>query len=572
MRLSQLFFATLRDDPADAEMVSHRLLQRAGYVRQIGAGIYSLLPLGWRVTRRVEQVIREEMDRIGCQEMEMPVVQPADLWKESGRYQKIGPELVRFKDRTGRDMVLAMTHEEVVASLLSDVVSSYRQLPLLLYHIQTKFRDEPRSRGGLIRVREFVMKDSYSCDLDAAGLDHSYQLHYDAYTRIFERLGLDAIVVGADVGIMGGSLAHEFMVLNDWGEDTLVLCERGDYAANQQIAQVGKPEPPVEEPMPTEEVATPGAATIAGLASFLEIDEDRTAKATFFVTGDRRLLTVITRGDYEVNETKLANAVKAYSLRPAQVDEIKAAGMVPGYASPIGARDTLVVVDDLAARSPNLVAGTNREGFHLRNVNVGRDFTPDLVTDVVNAREGDPCPQCGAPVSLRNGIEVGNIFKLGTDFSVPMGATYLGEDGERHPIVMGSYGIGVGRNVACIVEAHHDEKGIVWPASVAPYAAHLVTIAASKEPRVTEEADALYARLADAGIQVLYDDRDESPGVKFTDAELLGMPFIVTISPRSLAAGGAEVTVRATGERSVRPIADMEAMLTAPTPEPPAAT
>jgi len=561
MRLSQLFFATLRDDPAEAEMASHRLLVRAGYVRQLGAGIYTLLPLGWRVTRNVEQIIREEMDRIGCQEMSMPVVHPADLWRESGRYQKIGPELLRFKDRTGRDLVLAFTHEEIVASLLRDLVSSYRQLPKLVYHFQTKFRDEPRSRGGLIRVREFVMKDSYSCDLDTAGLDRSYQLHFEAYTRIFERLGLEAIPVGADVGVMGGSLAHEFMVLNEWGEDTLVLCENGDYAANQQIAMVRKPEPADEEPMATEEVATPGAATIADLARFLEIGEDRTAKATFFMTGDGRLLTVITRGDYEVNETKLANAVKAYSLRPAQVEEIRAAGMVPGYASPIGAHDTLVVVDDLAARSPNLVAGANREGFHLRNVNVGRDFTPDLVTDVVNARDGDPCPKCGGKVALSNGIEVGNIFKLGTDFSIPMGATYLGEDGERHPIVMGSYGIGLGRNVACIVESHHDEKGIVWPASVAPYPAHLVTVSATREPRVTEEAEGLYTRLADAGVEILYDDRDESPGVKFTDAELLGMPLIVTISPRSLAAGGAEVTVRATGERAVRPIAEVEAQL-----------
>ena len=562
MRLSQLFFATLRDDPADAEMASHRLLQRAGYVRQIGTGIYSLLPLGWRVNRRVEQVIREEMDRIGCQEMEMPVVQPADLWRESGRYQKIGPELVRFKDRTGRDMVLAMTHEEVVATLLRELVSSYRQLPLLVYHIQTKFRDEPRSRGGLIRVREFVMKDSYSCDIDTAGLDRSYQLHYEAYQRIFERLGLDAIPVGADVGMMGGSLAHEFMVLNEHGEDTLVLCENGDYAANQQIATVRKPEAPPEEPMPTEEVATPGAATIADLARVLEVGEERTAKATFFMTGDGRLLTVITRGDYEVNETKLANAVKAFTLRPAQVEEIRAAGMVPGYASPIGAHDTVVVVDDLVARSPNLVAGANREGFHLRNVNVGRDFTPDVVTDVVNAREGDPCPNCDGALALRKGIEVGNIFKLGTDFSIPIGAMYLGEDGERHPIVMGSYGIGIGRNVACIVEAHHDEKGIAWPAEVAPYPAHLVTIGAARDPQVASEADALYARLADAGVEILYDDRDESPGVKFTDAELLGMPLIVTLSPRSLAAGGVEVTERATGEKSVQPMADLEARLT----------
>jgi prolyl-tRNA synthetase len=564
MRLSRLFFSTLRDDPADAEMASHRLLVRAGYVRQLGAGIYSLLPLGWSVTRRVEQVIREEINGIGGQEMEMPVVHPADLWRESGRYQRIGPELVRFKDRAGRDMVLAMTHEEVVADLLRDIVSSYRQLPLIVYHLQTKFRDEPRSRGGLIRVREFVMKDSYSCDRDAAGLDHSYQLHHEAYSRIFERLGLDTVVVGADVGIMGGSLAHEFMVLNPHGEDTLVLCPRGDYAANQQIAMTHKPEPPADDPLPIEEVATPGTATIAELASFLGIGADRTAKAAFFVTGDGRLVTAIVRGDFDVNETKLTNALKAFSgMRPAQAEEIRAAGMEPGYGSPIGAHDTVVVVDELVARSPNLVAGANREGFHLRNVNVGRDFTPDVVVDIVNAREGDPCPVCGDPVALQNGIEVGNIFKLGTDFSVPMGATYLGEDGERRPIVMGSYGIGVGRNVACIVEAHHDEKGIAWPESVAPYPAHLVTVSAGKDARVAEEAEGLCARLAEAGVEILYDDRDESPGVKFTDAELMGMPRILTISPRSLAAGGVEVTIRASGERSVRPIAEIEAELVA---------
>ncbi len=561
MRLSQLFFATLREDPSDAEMASHRLLLRAGYVRQLGTGIYSLLPLGWRVTHRVEEIIREEMDRIGCQEMEMPVVHPADLWRESGRYQKIGPEMVRFKDRSDRDMVLAMTHEEVVASLLREIVSSYRQLPLLLYHFQTKFRDEPRSRGGLIRVREFVMKDSYSCDRDLAGLDVSYQKHYEAYSRIFERLGLKTIAVGADVGMMGGSLAHEFMVLNDWGEDTLVICERGDYAANQQIAVTPQPEPAAEEPMPTEEVATPGMATIADLAAFLGVGTERTAKATFFMTGDGRLVTAVVRGDRDVNETKLANAVKASTLRPATVEEIRAAGMEPGYASPIGAHDTLVVVDALAARSPNLVAGANRAGYHLRNVNVGRDFAPDITVDIGNARAGDPCPVCGDPVVLRNGIEVGNIFKLGTDFSIPMGAAYLGEDGERHPIVMGSYGIGLGRAVACIVEEHHDDKGIAWPEAVAPYAAHIVTVGAARDERVLAEADGLYQRLADAGIEVLYDDRDESPGVKFTDAELLGMPLIVTLSPRSLAAGGAEVTVRATGERSVRPIAELEAQL-----------
>ncbi len=562
MRLSKLFFTSLRDDPADAEMASHKLLVRAGYVRQLGAGIYSLLPLGFRVSQRIEQVIRDEMNAIGGQEMEMPVVHPADLWRETGRYAKIGPEMVRFKDRSGRDMVLAMTHEEVVADLLRDLVKSYRQLPAIVYHFQTKFRDEPRSRGGLIRVREFVMKDSYSLDADAAGLDHAYDLHYAAYEKIFGRLGLETVTVGADVGIMGGSLAHEFMALNDAGEDTLVICESCGYAANQQIAAVGAPDPAPEEMRPTEEVATPETPTIASLAALLGVGTDRTAKATFFVTGDGRLITAIVRGDFEVNETKLSNAVKAIGgLRPAQTEEIKAAGMEPGYASPIGAHDTTVVVDELAARSPNLVAGANRHGYHLLNVNCGRDFTPDLVTDLANARAGDACPSCGSPVVLRQGIEVGNIFKLGTDFTRALGSTYLAEDGSRNLVVMGSYGIGLGRAMACIVEAHHDDKGIAWPASVAPYPAHLVSLGASRDPAVGEAAEGLYQRLADAGVELLYDDRDESPGVKLTDAELLGMPRILTISPRSLAAGGVEVTERASGDRSVRPIADVEAEL-----------
>jgi prolyl-tRNA synthetase len=558
MRLSQLFFATLREDPGEAEMPSHRLLLRAGYIRQLGSGIYSLLPLGFRVTKKVEQIIREEMDAIGCQEMAMPVVHPADLWKKTGRYQSIGPELVRFQDRSGRDMVLAMTHEEVVADLLRDLVKSYRQLPVMVYHFQTKFRDEPRARGGLIRVREFVMKDSYSCDRDEAGLDRSYWLHHAAYTRIFRRLGLETIAVSSDVGMMGGSQAHEFMVLNPLGEDVLVLCSSCDFAANRQVAAVGKPEPPAEPPLPLEEVATPGTTTIGSLAGYLGIALAQTAKATFFVTGDGRFVVAIVRGDYEVNETKLVNAVKARGgLRPAHPDEIRAHGMEPGYGSPIGARDALVVVDDLAARSPNLVAGANRVGYHYRNVNVPRDYVPDLVVDIANAREGDPCPRCGAPVVLRNGIEVGNIFKLGTKYSEALGATYLDEDGVRRPIVMGSYGIGLGRVVACIVEAHHDERGIRWPPQVAPYPAHLVALAAAKEPRVVEVCEELHERSRRAGREILYDDRDESPGVKFTDAELLGMPWILTVSPRSLAAGGVEVTERATGARQIRPLGEV---------------
>ena len=562
MRLSELFFATLRDDPVEAEMVSHRLLLRAGYLRQLGSGMYSLLPLGKKVSDRVEQIIREEIDAIGGQEMEMPVVHPAEVWKESGRYQKIGPELVRFKDRGERDMVLAMTHEEVVALLLRDIVQSYRQLPMIVYHFQTKFRDEPRSRGGLIRVREFVMKDSYSCDLDYAGLDVSYEKHRVAYDRIFERLGLDAIMVRSDVGIMGGTGAHEFMVVNDYGEDTLVLCDSCDFSDNQQIAIVGKPDPEPEDLLPMEDVETPDATTIEKLATFLGVPKSKTAKAAFFVTGDERFVVAIVRGDYDVNETKLVNLLKARrGLRPATVEEIKARGMEAGYGSPLGARDAVIVVDELVARSPNLVAGANRVGWHVKNVNVPRDYTPDHVAEITNAREGDPCPNCGSPVQLRKGIEVGNIFKLGTDFTDAFGSMYLGEDGERHPIVMGSYGIGLGRNVACVVEAHHDDKGIAWPDEVAPYPAHLVSIAAGRDANVLETAERLHALAKESGREILYDDRDESPGVKFTDAELLGMPWILTVSPRSLAAGGLEVTRRATGERRTASIEEVEGFL-----------
>ena len=504
MRLSQLFFTTLRDDPSDAEMASHRLLLRAGYVRQLGSGIYSLLPLGFRVTSGSSRSSARRWTAIGVQEIEMPVVHPADLWRASGRYDAIGPELGRFKDRDGRDMVLAMTHEEVVALLLADIVRSYRQLPMMVYHFQTKWRDEPRARGGLIRVREFVMKDAYSCDRDEAGLDVSYQAQYGAYVRIFERLGLETIAGQSDVGMMGGTGPT-----NSWSSTrparTFSCCAR--RAAMPPIGRSRSsrnPTPVAEEQLPLEEVETPGTTTIATLAAFLGIDADRTAKATFFVAGDGRLITAIVRGDHEVNETKLVNAVEDDGgIRPAQIEEIKAAGMEPGYGSPIGAHDTVVVVDDLVAASANLVAGANREGFHYRNVNVGRDFTPDVVADITNAHEGDACPNCGEPVILRNGIEVGNIFKLGTRYTEALGATYLGEDGEAHPIVMGSYGIGVGRNVACIVEAHHDDKGIIWPAEVAPYAAHLVAIGASKEPRVTEVAERLHQLAFDAGREIL---------------------------------------------------------------------
>ena len=554
MRIGNLFFSTLREDPADAEMPSHRLLLRAGYIRPLGAGIYSLLPLGMRVNMRVTQVIREEMSAIGAQEMLMPVVHPADLWRETGRYDQIGPEMGRFSDRGGRDMVLAMTHEEVVADLLRKLVSSWRQLPQQLYHFQTKWRDEPRSRGGLIRVREFTMKDAYSADRDEAGLNHSYALYYHAYTRIFKRLGLETLAVASDVGMMGGSQAHEFMAPSEYGEDTLVICDSCGVASNRQVARVRRASPTSAAPLPLEEVKTPNAPTIEALAELLSVPREQTAKAVFFADRDDRVIVAIVRGEDDVEETKLTNAVGARDLRPAREEEIVAAGMVPGYASPIGARGALVVVDELVAATPNLIAGANKQGFHLKNVNIPRDFTPDYVVDLASAKAGDGCISCGSPVRLEKGIEVGNIFKLGTRYTAALGAEYLDEAGVKRPIMMGSYGIGVGRAAACIAEAYHDEKGLAWPTAVAPFDAQVALLSANKDPRVEEAAVKLEAAAKSADLDLLIDDRDESPGVKFADAELLGCPWVVTISPRSLEAGGAELTRRGSGERTVVPL------------------
>ena len=563
MRIGSLFFTTLREDPADAEMPSHRLLLRAGYIRPLGAGIYSLLPLGMRVNMHVTQVIREEMNAIGAQEMLMPVVHPADLWRETGRYDQIGPEMGRFQDRGGRDMVLAMTHEEVVTDLLRKLISSWRQLPQQMYHFQTKWRDEPRSRGGLIRVREFTMKDAYSADRDEAGLDHSYKLYYHAYTRIFARLGLKTIAVASDVGMMGGSQAHEFMAFSEYGEDTLVICDTCNTASNRQVARVRRATPASEAPLPLEEVKTPNAPTIEALAKQLGVGPERTAKAVFFADRDARLIVAIVRGDDDVEETKLTNAIGARDLRPAREEEIRAVGMVPGYASPIGAKGALVVVDELVAASANLVAGANKEGYHVKNVNIPRDFTPDHIVDLASAKAGDACLGCGGAVRLEKGIEVGNIFKLGTRYSAALGAEYADDAGVSHPIVMGSYGIGVGRAAACIAEAYHDEKGLAWPAAVAPFDAQVALLGANKDARVEEAALALERAASATGLELLVDDRTESPGVKFADAELLGAPWTITISPRSLDAGGAELTRRADGERSVVPLAEVLDRITA---------
>lgn len=571
MRLSRLFGQTLRQAPSDAVLASHQLLVRGGFIRQLAVGIFSCLPLARRTLTKIEKIMRQEIEAIGGQEMTMPVVHPAELWQESGRWYEIGPEMGRFRDRNGRDMVLAMAHEEVIADLVRREVRSYRQLPLLLYHIQTKWRDDPRPRAGLIQMREFTMLDSFSLDASQAGLEAQYRAHYQAYFHIFQRCGLPVIAVRSDVGMMGGSMAHEFMYLTPIGEDTLLLCHGCGYAANRQVARFQKLPAAPETPWPVEKVATPGTTTIDDLAAFLDVPRSRTAKAVFLVAlvaagrhDVERFVLAVVRGDMEVNETKLANAIRARALRPAREEEIHAIGAEPGYGSPIGVRGALVVVDDAVAASPNLVAGANEAGYHLRNVNYGRDFAADLVADIAAAEEGCACPRCGRPMRAPRGVEVGNIFQLGTRYSQAMGCTFLDAEGHSRPIVMGSYGIGSGRLLACIAEEHHDEHGLIWPATVSPYDVHLLVLGApGTEPAVA--AERLYRELGAAGIEVLYDDRAESPGVKFNDADLLGLPLRLTASDRALRQGGVEFKRRDRQERFIVPstevIPQVQAML-----------
>jgi prolyl-tRNA synthetase len=555
MRMSALFGRTLREVPSGTEVAGHGLLLRAGFVRPLAAGVFSYLPLAKRSLDKVSNILREEMEACGGQEVSMPVVHPAEIWEKSGRYATIGPELVRLQDRRRRAMVLAMTHEEVVAGLVAGEVGSYQQLPRLVYQLQTKFRDDARPRAGLIRAREFTMKDAYSLDADEEGLDRQYRALHRAYFRIFARCGLPAVAVGADVGIMGGNLAHEFMFLSPVGEDTILLCDGCGYTANRQVALFRKPAAEPEEPRPIEKVATPRAGTIEALSGLLGVPKARTAKAVFVVAtvGEvERFVFAVVRGDMELNETKLANAVGAGELRPARTEEIRAAGAEPGYASPVGLRDVLVVADDAVALSPNLVAGANEEGFHLLNVNHGRDFEADVVADLAAAERGSACPECGAPMRAERGVEVGNIFKLGTRYAEAFGAYFLDRDGRRKPVVMGSYGIGVGRLLACIAEEHRDEDGLVWPASVAPYHAHLVA-------PDDEAASNLYDELRAAGVEVLYDDRQESLGTKFKDADLIGAPIRLTLTPRSLKNGGVEVKLRRERESRIVPIEEVAA-------------
>jgi prolyl-tRNA synthetase len=546
-RASQLFLPTLRDDPADAEAVSHKLLVRGGFVRQVSAGLWTFLPLGWRVHRKVEQIIREEMDAIGSQEMYAPVLTPAELWQKTGRYGI--PELFKLKDRGGREFILPLSHEETFTFHATEL-QSYKQLPQLWYHMQTKDRDEPRPSGGLIRVREFIMKDSYSFDLDEAGLDKSFELNREAYIRIFERCGIETFAVQAESGVMGGSESRDFLAPSGSGGNTLVTCENGDYAADLEIAQGIPRAPDFPPPLDTpEEIETPGVATIEALAKFLSVDEAATSKAMPHTKSDGTVVLALVRGDDRLEEAKLLAAIGA-EVRPSTEEEIRAAfGADPGSLGPVGFRGE--VIADETLRNGQFVAGANRTGRHLKGVEQGRDFEARFA-DLRVPKEGDRCPLCGGALHFQTAIEVGHIFKLGTKYSEPLGARVLDEDGNERTIVMGSYGIGLGRIMAAATEQHHDENGIIWPRELAPYDVHVVALPGAEEI-AGEAAEALSA----AGFDVLLDDRDMRAGEKFADADLIGCPVRITAGKKSLEDDKVDVKDRATGEEQRLAVADL---------------
>ena len=538
-KASELFIPTLREDPGDADAASHRLLVRGGFVRQVSAGLWSFLPLGWRVHEKAVQIVREEIDAIGGQEMFMPVVTPAELWQASGRYAI--PELWKTEDRMGRPFVLAMTHEETITFHAREI-SSYRQLPQILYHFQTKVRDEARPRAGLIRVREFIMKDSYSFDRDEDGLEVSFRKHESAYHRIFQRCGLEYYAVQAESGMMGGSESVDFLAPSGSGENTLVTCENGDYAADLEVARgiPRSPEFPERLDAPGE-VETPGVTTIEALAEFLGIDAAATSKAMPVVKDDGTVVLALVRGDDRLEEAKTATALGA-AFRPATEEEIREAfGADPGSIGPVGFGGEILADD--ALREGQFVVGANRTGRHLRGVEHGRDFEARFA-DIREPRDGDTCPTCGGRLAFQTALEVGHIFKLGTRYSEPLGARFLDEDGTERPIVMGSYGIGPGRILAAAVEQNHDEHGIAWPRSIAPYEVEVVAIGAAG-PEAVEIAERVAADLDDEGLEVLLDDRDMRPGEKFADADLIGCPVRVTVGKKTLEDGRVDLLVRA---------------------------
>lgn len=554
MRVSKLYAPTLREVPAEAEVVSHQLMLRAGFMRKAAGGIYTYLPLAWRVLKKIERIVREEMDAKGSQELLMPIVQPAEIWQESGRWDVYGAEMFRLQDRHNRCFCLGPTHEEMVTTLIRGDVRSYRQLPLSVYQIQNKYRDERRPRFGLMRGREFIMKDAYSFDRDEAGLDKSYQDMYDAYTNIFTRCGLNFRPVEADSGAIGGSGSHEFMVIADSGEAEIVFCTSCDYAANVEKAELFPLEAQEEAMLTKEEVVTPDCKTIADVCAYLKLPVDHSVKAVAY-NSEKGLILCFVRGDHEVNEIKVINTCGVIDLEMATEEQLAAAGTVGGYMGPVGIdnKKVIVVVDATVMKMHNVCCGANKEGYHFINVNPGRDFTPTYVADIRLIQEGDPCPHCGGEVSKARGIEVGQVFKLFTKYSSALKATYLDENGKEQPIVMGCYGVGVSRTMAAAIEQNYDDNGIIWPIEIAPY--HVLVVPVNtKDEASAAKAEEIYMQLKKVGLETVIDDRNERPGVKFKDADLIGYPLRVVVGPKTLTEGKLEVKIRKTGEIRYLPL------------------
>lgn len=554
MRVSKLYAPTLREVPAEAEVVSHQLMLRAGFMRKAAGGIYTYLPLAWRVLKKIERIVREEMDAKGSQELLMPIVQPAEIWQESGRWDVYGAEMFRLQDRHNRCFCLGPTHEEMVTTLIRGDVRSYRQLPLSVYQIQNKYRDERRPRFGLMRGREFIMKDAYSFDRDEAGLDKSYQDMYDAYTNIFTRCGLNFRPVEADSGAIGGSGSHEFMVIADSGEAEIVFCTSCDYAANVEKAELFPLEAEEEAMLTKEEVVTPDCKTIADVCAYLKLPVDHSVKAVAY-NSEKGLILCFVRGDHEVNEIKVINTCGVIDLEMATEEQLAAAGTVGGYMGPVGIdnKKVIVVVDATVMKMHNVCCGANKEGYHFINVNPGRDFTPTCVADIRLIQEGDPCPHCGGEVSKARGIEVGQVFKLFTKYSSALKATYLDENGKEQPMVMGCYGVGVSRTMAAAIEQNYDDNGIIWPIEIAPY--HVLVVPVNtKDEASAAKAEEIYMQLKKVGLETVIDDRNERPGVKFKDADLIGYPLRVVVGPKTLTEGKLEVKIRKTGEIRYLPL------------------
>ena len=554
MRVSKMFAPTLREVPAEAEVVSHQLLLRAGFMRKSTNGMYSYLPLAWRVLKKIENIVREEMDNAGAQEIMMPIMQPAEIWQESGRWGAYGAEMIRLKDRHNREYCLGPTHEEMVTTLIKGDVRSYRQLPMNVYQIQDKFRDERRPRFGLMRSRDFIMKDAYSFDRDEAGLDVSYKSMYDAYTNVFNRCGLTFRPVEADSGAIGGSGSHEFMVIAESGEAEIVYCTECDYAANVEKAEMHVIEAADEAALERAEVETPNCKSIADVCAYLNMPVEKSVKAVAYKS-EKGLILCFVRGDHEVNEVKVINTCNVLEVEMADENMLVEAGTCGGYMGPVGidSEKVMVVVDHSVMQMHNFCCGANKEGYHMVNVNPGRDFTPTFVADIRLIQEGDPCPHCGGKVAKARGIEVGQVFKLFTKYSAAMNCTFLDENGKENPMVMGCYGIGVSRTMAACIEQNNDKDGMIWPVAIAPYEVLVVPVN-TKDEASTAKAEEIYEVLKKAGVEAVIDDRNERPGVKFKDADLIGYPLRVVVGPKTLAEGNIEVKARRTGEVAMLPV------------------